>query len=442
MAFTTKKIVIIVACVVVVTAIALGTTLPLTVFKKKDEPWKGSDVLDEVPLIDTHNDLPYNLYNIENNILKNFNFDSDLKLNPRWQIDTSFTDLPRLRQGKLGGQFWVAYVSCSRNYKDAVERTIEQIDVIKRLVRKYPNDLMFVTEADQIMKAKEQGKIASLIEIEGGHSIDSRMSSLRLFYELGVRCMTITHNCNLPWADNNLVDGNENSPKRNLTEWGKKVILEMNRLGMIVDISHVSEGVMVDVLETSKAPVIFSHSSVYKLRNHTRNVKDHVLLKLKENNGVIMINFYSSFIKAESPATIYDVIKHINYVRDLIGPEHVGIGSDYDGVEEVPEGLEDVSKYPALFDLLAEEGNDWEPWSAEDLKKLAGLNLLRAFKAVEAVRDSMKTATIIDEPVPYEDVISANANAADCRTDINKYKPTEQLKREARAVELQGPEEF
>jgi membrane dipeptidase len=192
--------VIIVGSLVVITAIALGTALPLTVFKKKsDEPWKGSDVLDEVPLIDTHNDLPYNLYNVENNVLKDFEFDSNLKLNPRWQIDTSFTDLPRMREGKMGGQFWVAYVSCTRNFKDAVERTLEQIDVIKRLVKKYPNDLMFATEADHILEAHSQGKIASLIEIEGGHSIDSRMATLRLFYELGVRCMTITHNCNLPW---------------------------------------------------------------------------------------------------------------------------------------------------------------------------------------------------------------------------------------------------
>ena len=294
-----------------IAAIALATALPLTVFKNENQvnlqTFKGSEVLDEVPLIDGHNDLPYNLYSVESNILKNFNFDSDLKVNPRWQIPSSFTDLPRLRKGKLSGQFWVAYVGCSRNYKDAVERTIEQIDVIKRLVKRYPNDLMYITEADQIMEAFRAGKIASMIEIEGGHSIDSRLSVLRVFYELGVRCMTITHNCDTPWADNNLVDRNPDSPKNNLTEWGRKVIAEMNRLGMIADLSHVSEGVMVDVIEASKAPVIFSHSSVYAIKNHTRNVKDHVLLKLKQNNGVIMINFYSGFI-ADENATIFDVV--------------------------------------------------------------------------------------------------------------------------------------
>ncbi|XP_070507383.1 dipeptidase 1-like [Chironomus tepperi] len=383
--------------------------------------FKGSSILDEVPLIDSHNDLPNNLYKLENNQLGEFNLDSNLKDNPKWQLPNSFTDLPRLRAGKLGGQLWVAFVNCDTNFKDAVERTIEQIDTIKRLVNNYSNDLMYVTEADQIMEAFKAGKIASMIEIEGGHSIDSRLSALRLFYEIGVRCMTITHNCNTPWADNNLVDSNPDLPKRNLTQWGKKVIAEMNRLGMIADISHVSEGVMVDVIESSKAPVIFSHSSVYAIKNHTRNVKDHVLLKLKENNGVIMINFYSSFIGDEN-STIFDVVKHINYVKDLIGVDHVGIGADYDGVSLMPEGLEDVSKYPALFDLLAEEGHDWKPWTADELKKLAGLNFIRAFKEVETVRDSLKDSETIDDPIPYNDVIAANENAGECRTDLESYK--------------------
>ena len=158
-------------------------------------------MLSEVPLIDGHNDLPYNLYNQEKNILDNFDFDSDLRENPNWNFNGSFTDLPRLRKGKLSGQFWVAYAECEGNYKDAVERTLEQIDVIKRLVKKYPNDMMYVTDADQIMEAFKEKKIASMIEIEGGHSIDSRLSVLRLYHELGVRCMTLTHTCNLPWLE-------------------------------------------------------------------------------------------------------------------------------------------------------------------------------------------------------------------------------------------------
>ena len=175
---------------------------------QQSESWVGSDVLKKVPLIDGHNDLPYNLYRVEYNKLKNFKFNSDLRLNKRWvdsKADT-YTDLPRLRKGKVGGQFWVAFVDCDSNYCDAVERTIDQIDVIKRLIKRYPKDLAYVTRSDQIMKAFKSGRIASMIEIEGGHSIDSRLSALRLFYELGVRCMTLTHNCNTPWADSNLVD--------------------------------------------------------------------------------------------------------------------------------------------------------------------------------------------------------------------------------------------
>lgn len=289
--------------------IILAIVLPLTVFKNKDDDeifTKGSDVLSWVPLVDGHNDLPYNLYNVESNILENFDFDSNLAENEKWQFDGSFTDLPRLRKGKLGGQFWVAYVGCVRNYKDAVERTLEQIDVIKRLVKRYPNDLMYVTESDQIMQAFKQKKIASMIEIEGGHSIDSRLSVLRMFYDLGVRCMTLTHSCNLPWADASPIDNEPGAVKKNLTAWGLNVIKEMNRLGMIIDLSHVSEGVMLAVLEHSKAQVLFSHSSVYTLHNHHRNVKDHVLQKIKDKNGLVMINFYSDFIGGNN--TIDDVI--------------------------------------------------------------------------------------------------------------------------------------
>lgn len=314
-----RKLLIAGGVILVVVVVALAIILPLVVFNKKDgtsdnkvvDTWVGSDVLDEVPLIDGHNDLPWTIYTLEKNQLSNFNFDSDLTANPKWQISSSHTDLPRLRKGKLGGQFWVAYVSCTTNYKDAVERTLEQIDVIKRLIMKHPKDMEFVTTADGIMDAYDEGKIASMIEIEGGHSIDSRLSVLRLFYELGVRCMTLTHTCNLPWIDASPMDDTTNV-KKNLTTWGKEVIYEMNRLGMIVDISHVSEGVMLAVLDNSKAPVIFSHSSVFTLNNHHRNAKDHVLMKLKEKNGLIMINFYNGFIGGDN---IMKVVGELSYQK-------------------------------------------------------------------------------------------------------------------------------
>ncbi|KAL7012687.1 hypothetical protein ACKWTF_014986 [Chironomus riparius] len=392
---------------------------------------KGSDILNEVPLIDGHNDLPYNLYRVEHNKLKNFKFNSDLRINKKW-IDSkadTYTDLPRLRQGKVGGQFWVAFVDCDSNYCDAVERTIDQIDVIKRLINRYPQDLAYVTSSNQIMPAFRSGRIASMIQIEGGHSIDSRLSALRLFYELGVRAMTLTHNCNTPWADNNLMDGVKENftmnpsarKKTGLTKWGYNVVKEMNRLGMIVDISHVSEHVMTDVLRISKAPVIFSHSSVFNIVRHTRNVKDYVLQMLKRNRGVIMINFSAPFVSNQN-ATIHDVIKHINYVKNLIGVDHIGIGADYDGVAVMPKGLEDVSKYPAIFDILAQGGNGWKPWNAEQLKKLAGLNFIRVFNEVEQVRERMKNVDILDDPIPYEDVMKDNPDVKKCRIDIDHYK--------------------
>jgi len=186
----------------------------------QNETFVGSMVLDEVPLIDGHNDLPYNLYRIEGNMLENFDFDSDLRNNSKWQVSSSHTDLPRLRQGKVGGQFWVAYVGCETNHKDAVERTLEQIDVIKRLVAKYSDDMQLVTTADGIMEAFNASKIASLICVEGGHSIDSRLSVLRLFYELGVRYLTLTHNCNTPWADNHQQYSQSSVPKN---RWIKRI---------------------------------------------------------------------------------------------------------------------------------------------------------------------------------------------------------------------------
>lgn len=196
----------------------------------------------------------------------------------------------------MGAQFWVAYVSCSTQYKDAVERTLEQIDVIKRMVAQYPKYMKYVTSADGIMQAFKEKKIGSLIAVEGGHSMDSRLAMLRMFYELGVRYMTLTHTCNTPWADASPVDGNSSAVLKNVTEWGKNVIWEMNRLGMLIDISHVSHGVMVDVLTETKAPVIFSHSSSHNVFPHHRNVQDDVLKMLIENNGIIMVNFYTSFI--------------------------------------------------------------------------------------------------------------------------------------------------
>ncbi|XP_059622210.1 dipeptidase 1-like [Phlebotomus argentipes] len=409
-----------------VLVVALAIALPLTVGKsvgnsEQSDTFRGSSVLDEVPLIDGHNDLPYNLYSIEQNQLANFNFDSDLRLHPVWgPRSTSHTDLPRLRTGKVGGQFWVAYVSCGTQHKDAVERTMAQIDVIKRLIKKYPNDLQYATTADEIEAAFKAGKIASLICVEGGHSIDDRLSVLRLYYELGVRYMTLTHSCNQPWVDASPID-DTTVEKRNLTDFGVKVVWEMNRLGMMVDLSHVSAGVMHHALDVSRAPVIFSHSSAHAMYAHHRNAKDDVLLKLRENRGIIMVNFYSLYVGG-SQATIDDVIRHINHIRDVAGVDHVGIGGDYDGVNRQPIGLEDVSMYPDLFDKLAQPDHGFEPWTPEELKKLAGLNLLRVMREVEQVAAGLSNEDPYEVNIPDEDIHAFDPNQS-CKTDFT-YTPT------------------
>lgn len=258
-----------------------------------------------------------------------FDFDSDLNLNSNWT--GGHTDLPRMRTGKVGAQFWSAYVGCTTTqYKDAVETTLEQIDVIKRLTDKYPNDMAFVTTAAGIMEAFEEKKFGSLIGVEGGHSIDNRLAVLRMFYDLGVRYMTLTHSCNQPWVDASPIDDDLTATKLDITEWGQEVVLEMNRIGMMIDLSHVSYGVMKKVLEITRSPVIFSHSSSWTITNHHRNVKDDILQLLKTNNGIIMVNFYTGFIGGN---TIDHVIAHLNHIKDLIGVDHVGIGADYDGID-------------------------------------------------------------------------------------------------------------
>lgn len=423
---------LLVACAIAVVITICAIVVPIAVVNSYDDAptkrFSGRDVLSQVPLIDGHNDLPFSIYQVERNLIKNFNLDSNLKQHPVWSsVDRSHTDLPRIREGKLGAQFWVAYVRCAdTQYKDAVARTLEQIDVTKRIIRKYPNDLKYVHSADGIMDAFHEKKLASLIAVEGGHSIDSRLAVLRLYYELGVRYMTLTHSCNTPWADASPVDDEQPEPSvqlNNLSTWGRNVVWEMNRLGMMIDISHVSYGVMRDVLRYSQAPVIFSHSSAHSVYEHHRNVQDDILRQLETKHGIVMVNFYPLFVGGN---TIDDVIKHLNHIRSITGVDHIGLGGDYNGVSTTPEGLEDVSKYPDLFDMLAEgrlrSGETFDPWTEDDLKKLAGLNLLRVFREVEQVRDSLVDEEPIEDLIPYEEYERAGVAVQPCMTDIDIHK--------------------
>lgn len=360
-------------------------------------------IFTEVPLIDGHNDLPWNLRKFLRNQINEVELDTDLTLvEPFSKSKYSHTDLPRMREGMIGAQFWSAFVPCSAQNRDAVQLTLEQIDIIRRLVDKYPQHLQMAKSVTDILEAHSARprRIASLIGIEGGHSIANSLAILRSYYQLGVRYMTLTHTCNTPWADSS----NEAPAADGLTEFGEKVVREMNRLGMIIDLSHVSDNTTRAAIKLSKAPVIFSHSSAYSLCAHKRNVPDDIIHSLKENGGIIMVNFYPEFVKCSPNATITDVAEHFHYIKRLVGADFIGIGGDYDGVNRVPRGLEDVSRYPHLFAELLRSGQ----WSVQDLKNLAGLNMLRVMRQVEKVRDELRTSGM--EPEEHPDSPTDNGN--------------------------------
>ncbi|TMW49910.1 hypothetical protein DOY81_005010, partial [Sarcophaga bullata] len=359
--------------------------LPIVICSANDFDYRlqrVKNVLKEVPLIDGHNDLPWNIRKFLKNQLKDFHFAGDLRQIQPWANSAwSHTDLRRLKEGMVSAQFWSAYAPCSSQHLDAVQLTLEQIDLIRRLVNLYPHHMSLVTTASGIEKTHKSGKIASLIGVEGGHAIGTSLSVLRMFYQLGARYLTLTHTCNTPWADCCKVDEPGKYPHiGGLSKFGKLVVQEMNRLGMIVDLSHVSVPTMLDALGSSKAPVIFSHSSAHAICNSSRNVPDHVLQRIAINGGLVMVAFYPHFVSCSGQATLHDVVAHINHIREVAGVDHVGIGAGYDGVNLVPKGLEDVSKYPHLFAALLES----DKWSEEDIAKLAGKNLIRVFKEVEA----------------------------------------------------------
>jgi membrane dipeptidase len=324
------------------------------------------------------------------------------------------TDLARLRKGMVGAQFWSVYIPGEIKDSGYARVQLEQIDIARRVIAKYPEALRFVTSAAGIRSAFAAGRIGSLLGLEGGHAIENSLGALRMYYAMGVRYMTLTHNVTLDWADAALGEARHGG----LTPFGEVVVREMNRLGMLVDLSHVSPAVMSDALTVTEAPVIFSHSGARAIVDHRRNVPDSILTRLVRNGGVVMVTFVPSFVspavrawsdssqawRAANPeprATIADVANHLDHIRKVAGVDHVGIGGDFDGITETVQGLEDVSTYPALFLELARRG-----WSETDLRKLAGENLLRAFARAEQVAarlsrerpPSIKTIAEMDRP--------------------------------------------
>ena len=375
---------------VVMILLLINTSHP---WRYQESPASRVDrVLTRHPIIDGHNDFPLSVRALLNSDMCLLNFDQDLTKEEPWaSFDFNHVDIPRMRKGKMGGQFWSAYIGCNSQYKDATQKFLEQIDLIHQIVDKYPKDLMWAESADDIERAMIKGKIASLIGVESGYAIASSMAILRTFYRVGVRYMTLTHGCNTPWVDAAQVESRAFPPRVNgLSDFGVKIVQEMNRLGMIVDLSHVSSDAMRKAIRASSAPVMFSHSSARAIVKNPRNVPDDVLRMVKENRGIVMVNFYSGFLVPDyktQNATVLDVVKHINHIRRIAGVDYIGIGADYNGVDVTPTELSDVSFYPNLFIALIKDREFW--WTDEDLGKLANGNLLRVFKEVESVRDKL-----------------------------------------------------
>jgi membrane dipeptidase len=377
-------------------------------------------VLKKTPLIDGHNDLPEQLRENYKLSIEGLASGTDQR-----QPHPLMTDMARLHAGHLGGQFWSVYIPSEVTGDAAIRETLEQIDIVERLVKAYPDDLALARTADEIVRIHKSGKVASLIGVEGGHQIGGSMAALRQYYDLGARYMTLTH-----FKDNEFADSATDDPKYGgLNDFGRAVVHEMNRLGMLVDLSHVSPDTMRDALEVTKAPIIFSHSDARALSDHPRNVPDDVLTMLPANGGVVMVNFYTGHLSepyrlwsaehsAEQArldslyvgqpdireakmkewegahpapkAEIGLIADHIEHIVKVAGHDHVGLGGDLDGIgyDEAPPGMNSVSGYPLLFAELIRRG-----WSDKDLGKLAGGNLLRVLRKAEAVAASMK-----DEP--------------------------------------------
>ena len=372
-------------------------------------------VLRATPLIDGHNDIAEQLRENYGGNTEGLASGTDKRPHPL------MTDMARLRQGRVGGQFWSVYIPADVEGDRAIRNTLEEIDIVKRIVAAYPKDLEQAYTAEDVMRIHRAGRVASLIGVEGGHQMGHSFAALRSFYNLGARYMTLTHFKTTEWADSAT-----DVPKHDgLTDYGKAVVLEMNRIGMLVDLSHVSEATMMDSLDVSRAPVIFSHSSAKAIDGHPRNVSDAVLRRLPQNGGVVMVNFAPDYVNEaiwkwaadrdaekarivrlytghpqadidaaldvwvkshpQPAATVEQVADHVEHIVKIAGNDHVGIGGDLDGIPATPTGLTGVQDYPNLFAELIRRG-----WSDQNLAKLAGGNVLRALRRAEEVSRSMR----------------------------------------------------
>jgi membrane dipeptidase len=399
-----------------VLALALPAAMGPATLAAADDPnlARARRLLAKHPLIDGHNDLPWAIREYEK-------APRDVVAYDLRQPTTGNTDFARLKAGGVGGQFWSVYIPAEEKSIGFAKTQLEQLDIARRVIERYPDRLTLALTASDVERAMKKGRIASLLGMEGGHAIESSLGALRAFHALGARYMTLTHTATLDWAD-----AAGDAPRHGgLTPFGEEVVHEMNRLGMLVDLSHVTPETMDDALRVSEAPVIFSHSSARAVADHIRNVPDDILARMPANGGVVMVTFVAAFVsdelaKASVPlfvearqrlvgvtdpaarravykemmarmppvkATIGQVADHLDHVRKVAGVDHVGLGGDFDGNDRWPEGLEDVSTYPRLFAELIKRG-----WSDGDLRKLAQGNLLRVMRAAEATARRLQAA--------------------------------------------------
>ena len=373
---------------------------------------RARKLLRSVPLIDGHNDLPWEIRESKTAPMDVAAYDLRTRT-------PGHTDLERLKAGQVGAQFWSIYVPGEVKDSGYARIQLEQFDIARRFIARYPDRLALALTAADIEREFKRGRVASLLGMEGGHAIENSLGALRAYYDLGARYMTLTHNVTLDWADAAL----DSARHDGLTDFGREVVREMNRLGMLVDLSHVSPATMSDALDVTQAPVIFSHSSARALTEHPRNVPDSILQRLPKNGGVVMVTFVPAFVSNEvaqyekreteenerisaevadtaevsrrmeqwsaanprPQATLAQVADHIEHVRKVAGVDHVGIGSDFDGITNVPVGLEDVSTFPQLFAELIRRG-----WSDDDLRKLAGRNVLRVLREAERTSERLR----------------------------------------------------
>ena len=357
-------------------ALALSAmTAPLYAQPSASDLARARRILQTTPLIDGHNDLAWA-------IRRDSAAPMDVGAYDLRKRTPGHTDLERLAKGMVGGQFWSVYIPGEVKDSGYARMQLEQIEIARQFIAMYPERFQLALDSRGIRDAFRKKRIGSLLGMEGGHAIENSLGALRAYHALGARYMTLTHNVTLDWVD----AASDSARHDGLTEFGKEVVREMNRLGMLVDLSHTSPATMSDALDVTEAPVIFSHSNARALADVPRNVPDSILRRLPANGGVVMVTFVPGFVSpGRNGATLSQVADHIEHIRRIAGANHVGIGGDFDGINVVVRGLEDVSTYPALFAELARRG-----WSDTDLRKLAGENILRAMERAEAVSERLK----------------------------------------------------